>query len=305
MVLDGSASLFREFPGAAPEANQPEQITAVFDEQETKSQIVLSMVQKAVAMVSARRLVELLTAAHIDPALAAPIQVKPEQIKREDAGMGGFLAGFLPYLIVIWAFYGGFGLASDLVAGEKERQTLETLLISPLTRREIALAKFLSLLSISTVASLSSLIAVLAMGLAGGPAAALMYPNGVNLSIGTVFALVLVVIPLAAMFAGLLLAISAFARNSRECQTYLSLISFVVLMPAVFSQFLGFTDFAKARWVSFVPVLNSAAVLRESLLGKLDPVSLLITVLVSSILALATILWAVRMFEREEVLVRI
>lgn len=305
MVDEGRASVFLKFPKSAPDADKPEVVSAIFDEEETKSQIVLGLVSKAVAKISAERLAQVFAESNISPESATPILVKPEPIRRDEKGMGGFLAGFLPYLIVIWAFYGGFSMASEVVAGEKEKQTLETLLISPVSRRDIALGKFLSLFTVGTTSSLSSMIAVLVMGLLGGPAAKIMMPNGFSLSAPTILAMLLVILPLAAMFAGLLLAVSAYSRNTRECQTYLSLLSFVVIMPAVFSQIIGLTDFAKAKWVLFVPVLNTATVLRDALLGRLDWGAVAITFGFSALLAALAIAWAVRMFEREEILIRV
>lgn len=302
MVEDGRATLFLEFPATAPEEGKAEHVKAVFDEKEQKSEIVLAMAAKAVAMISAQKLAALLMEKQINPDMAAPIQLKPTPIKQKETGVSGFLASFLPYLIVIWAFYGGFSLASDSVAGEKERQTLETLLISPVSRRDLVISKFLVLTSVGITASFSSFAAVVALGLFGNSKA--MFPSGFFLTPAMVGTVLLVIIPLSAMFAGLLLAISAFSKNTREAQTYLSLLSFVVLMPAVFSQIIGLTDFARARWVSFVPVLNSATVLRESLLNKVDPMSLIITVGLSLALASISIWLAVRMFHREQILVR-
>ena len=70
-----------------------------------------------------------------------------------------------------------------------------------------------------------------------------------------------------AMFAGIQLALSSFAKNVREAQTHITLMSFLVLLPAVFSQVIGYTDFAKEVWISLIPILNAAGVIRESLLG--------------------------------------
>lgn len=305
LVEDGGATLFIEFPSNAPATNEPEIISAVFDSQESKSQIVLGMLQKAVGVKSAERLVELLQSASINPKLAVPIQVEPKPIERKKEGVGSFLAGFLPYLAVIWAFYGAFGNASDIVAGEKERNTLETLLISPISRTEIAIGKFLALMAVSLTSSLSSLITVYVMGFMAGGTAKVLFPSGVHLTLGTVGTVLAVIVPLSAMFSALLLGISAFSKNSRECQTYLSLASFVVIMPAIFSQFIGYTDFARAGWVNFVPVLNSASVLREALLGRYNVPGILTTAGVSFVLAAVCLVWAVRMFERERILVRI
>ena len=69
--------------------------------------------------------------------LAEPFQLEKKELKKEKGMAGSMIVGLLPYLIVIWAFYGGMAAATDSVAGEKERNTLETLLISPRMYREL------------------------------------------------------------------------------------------------------------------------------------------------------------------------
>jgi sodium transport system permease protein len=308
LVRDGAAKAVLHFEEGYDQklANGvPVKIEAIFDKDEVKAQVILGRVGDAIAKDIRARLESILGNSGIPRAMAEPIKLEMKPIEKPEEGVGSTLAGFLPYLIVLWAFYGAMTIAADLIAGEKERQTLETLLISPASRREIALGKFLALSMVGLSSSLSSLLAVLIMGLTSGSSAKLMFPNGVSISPAAIFAILAVIIPLVAMFAGLLLAISAYARNTREAQSYLTLVSFLVLMPAIFSQFIGFTDFAKAQWVSFVPVLNSATVLREALLGNLNPVSLAITVGLSFALAAIAIWAAVRMFNREQVLVRV
>lgn len=103
----------------------------------------------------------------------------------------------------------------------------------------------------------------------------------------------------------MLLAVSVFARNMREAQSYLSLLSFVVLMPALFSQFIGYTSFAKALWVSLVPILNSATVLREGMLGNFSLVPYLLTMGVNVALAAASLIACTTMFRKERIVWRV
>lgn len=128
-----------------------------------------------------------------------------------------------------------------------------------------------------------------------------------GLGIGWPAALItlVVLLPTVAMFASLLLTFSTFAKNSREAQSYISLASFVVVVPAAFSQLIGLTDAASQRWVNFVPVLNTANNIRNALLGKPDWSGTAITFLVSGAIAAVLILIVVRLFNREEVLTRV
>ena len=95
---------------------------------------------------------------------AEPIQVKGEDVatgRRSGATSG---AGIFPFLLVMMSLTGAFYPAIDLCAGEKERGTMETLLISPATRAEIVLGKFLTVMLASVMTALLNLVS---MGLTG------------------------------------------------------------------------------------------------------------------------------------------
>lgn len=301
LIESGGARAVLDFdPGGA---GKPLTMRIVYEEEDIKGKVMAGVLEEVVAKTNDLKLHALLDQAGVPESDRIAATLKREPIASKEAGAAATLAGFLPYLIVIWAFYGAFGSASESVAGEKEKQTLETLLITPVSRRDIALGKFYSLTAIALTSSVISILTIVVLGMTMRSRE--LFPNGFQMPAANLLAMAGVLVPLAAMFAALLLAISAFSRNTRECQTYLTMVSFVVLIPAMFSQFIGFTDFAKASWVSFVPVLNSATVLKQALLGRIDGFALAATIGMSVALAAAAILWAVRLFQREQVLVRV
>jgi len=276
-----------------------------FDPDNQSAPILVGQVDDLVQKASKARMEAIVVAQGLPKDLAEPIQLARNEIKKEKAVAGSMIIGLLPYLIVIWAFYGGMSIVSDLAAGEKEKNTLETLLIAPVRRTQIAMGKYWALFCVCLISSLTSFIAVLIAGSLKLPLIRTLFPDGVNLGIVPLLAVIGSLLPLVAMFAGILLAISAYARNNREAQTHLTLVSFIVIMPAVFSQFIGYTDLGKSWWIHLVPILNTAGVLREALLGKFDPMAFALTVLSSLILAFIAIQITIRLFSREEVLARI
>ena len=279
-------------------------VAAAFDPSDTKSQITLRAVKELFREVNVGVVKRLLAERGVPEELAEAVHVEERPVKVGESA-NDFVVGMLPYLIVIWAFYGGMSIVSDLVAGEKEKTTLETLLIAPIKRSDIALGKFLALSVVCLISSLSSLIGLWIVGFLNLPVTRTLLENGLGVSLPAFGVILLVLLPTVALFASTLLAISTYARNVREAQTLTTLVSFIVILPAVFSQFIGFTDFASARWVSLIPVLNAANGIRNALLGKYDGVGLAITVAVSVGIAAVSIAVAVRMFKREEVLVRV
>lgn len=280
------------------------EFTALFDPNEAVSRVALTMVravvQKHIELEQRARMIS----RGLDPAAFTPFVMKEQEADTGKAFAGAWLVSFLPYLIVLWAFYGGFSIVADLVAGEKERGSLETLLVTPVSRVSVAVGKFLALSTVSLASCVSALLGVVVLALMRVPALEPMFGAGLALSPLSAIAIVATLVPLVLFFSGMLLAVSTFGRNMREVNGYLSWLSFVVLVPAIASQFIGYTEFTTAPWLPFIPVLNSATVLREALMNNVDLYRFLATLAFSALLAAAGVWLSVRLFLSEKVLLR-
>jgi sodium transport system permease protein len=227
-----------------------------------------------------------------------------------DAQISANLWGKLfPALLVMMSITGAFYPAIDLVAGEKERGTMETLLICPAKRAEIVLGKFFTVLTFSVTTALLNLFS---MGLTGrhivSMASGGMYAEagGFALPPASAMAWVLILlVPLAALFSALSLALATFARSSKEGQYYLTPLLMVTLGLTVFCMSPGVE--LKPQY-SVVPIANIALLLKGLLLSPLNSGSLLWyipAVLGSSVVYGGLALWwAIDQFSREEVLFR-
>jgi sodium transport system permease protein len=281
----------------------------LFDGTEQLSQITLSRVRGALEGVNAKSLDAYLKTNGVPERLTRPLKIEQKDVaaapdgKRK--GASEMIVGFLPYLVVIWAFYGGMSTASDLVAGEKEKATLETLLISPVSRTQIVLGKLAALTTICLASSLASLVGLTIYRVVQPPGSKLMLEGGLGITPVSALIVLAILVPLCVLFASILLTFSTVARNSREAQTYLGIGSLVVVMPAMFSQFIGLTEYSKAAWVNLVPVLNAATQIRAALLGRPDAMGTAITVGSTLVLAAAAVALIVSLFNRESVLTRV
>ena len=308
MIRDGKAKLLLDVDGTpnwSAGSEHPVAVLAFFNPEEPLSGIPMQIVQEIIGADNTAKLGAILEAHGVPREMAEPNRLVKKPLKVSEGLGSAMIVGMIPYLIVIWAFYGGFSVVTELVTGEKEKSTLETLLITPVSRTQIAFGKYWALCCVCLTSSLMSLLGLIVVGLLHLPITKSLFPNGVAVSVPMLIAVATVLLPLVALFASVLLSISTFARNTREAQTHLTLVSFIVLMPAIFSQFIGFTDFAHAKWIPFVPILNSAACIKDALMGKTDFAALAATVGVSVVLAAAGIRWAVWMFNREQVLTRV
>ncbi len=308
LIKSGKARLVLEFEpdfDAKVAEGKPTPVQALYDPQQDTAKIALRSVQDDIMKIDAEHAVAVLDAYHIDNSSLQPATVVEREIQVGKTGVSDFLISMLPYLVVLYAFYGGLGPGSEAVAGEKEKQTLETLLIAPVDRTQIALGKFFALAIICFCSSMSALMGIVIASLSKAPIYAKLFPNGLGLSGAQIGTMVLVLIPAVAFFGSLLLALSAFAKNTREAQSSMGLVSLVVLMPALFGQIIGLTDLGSNWWIKLVPVLNTSMTLRESLQGKSDGLGIVLTIVTGAVLAAIGIRIAVHLFRREQVLTRV
>ncbi|MCC7435659.1 MAG: ABC transporter permease [Methanoregulaceae archaeon] len=302
-IRAGKARLVLEMPteGAAP--GKQVVVRAYFDDKDEKAQIQIAQTRAIFSKLSNELLLQTLETEGLPKEAAEPIKFEEKPIKvGSEQSASDFVIKLLPYIIVIYAFYGGMGSVGDLVAGEKEKKTLETLLITPVSRTDIAVGKFLALGTLCLASSLSAVVGLLLAGVIKLKIFEKLFPEGLGVSAMSLVLVVLVLLPAVVLFASLMLAISTRSKNLREAQTQLTLASLIVLMPAMFSQFIGLTDFANAMWVNTVPVLNTANAIRNVLLGKPELVPIAVGVVVNGVLGVIALAWAIRLFKQEAVL---
>lgn len=299
LIEDGKAQLLAEFGG--PTTGQ-EHVTLRYDAKEDAAQLTKAAFEAAFAPQIAARL----ATSGITPERLSPIAFDDKPVQVGDAGAAsGLLVVLLPYFLVLFTFTGGVALASDLVAGEKERSTLETLLITPVRRTEIVLGKFLALATVCVAAAISGMLGFVVSAAAHLPGSDLLFKSGLGITPVGAVEIFVILLPLAAAFAGLLLAVSTYARNTREAQTYLSIVNLLVLIPAVFSQMIGLSGIGGAVWLPFVPILGATAGIRSVLQGKPTLLAVLGPLSVGLVLAAVALTAAVRLFGRENVLLRV
>jgi sodium transport system permease protein len=205
-----------------------------------------------------------------------------------------------PFVLVMWSLAGALYPAVDVCAGEKERGTMETLLISPASREEIVWGKFLTIWVFSAVTSLLNLAS---MGLTTWVFSRALPDAPFHLSM--LFWGVVLLLPLAAFFSALCLAVGVYARSSKEGQYYLMPL-FLITMPLVFLTLAPGVQLN--AFYSMVPV-TGVALLLQALMTAGRPTAAL-TVYFVPVLAPMVVYgwlalrWAIEQFQREEVLFR-
>lgn len=304
LVRDGAARLVLKF--GVPAADGRETIDAYLDPKAQTGQIAFTQLQSAIDKANKEALGVFLKSRDLPTSAMETIKLERHEVLVGEKGSAGeFIVSILPYLIVMWAFYGGMSIASDLVAGEKDKATLETLLITPVRRTQIVLGKFLALATVCLLSSFSTVMGLAIVAAVKPPGTAELLKNGGGVTPLSVLYIILLMLPTTFLFSSSLIAVSSYAKNPREAQTYMTSLSFVVVLPGLFSQFIGLTDYGTKWWINLVPILNTANNVRNALLGKSEFVPMIVTIAVSTALAAIALAFTVKLFNREEVLVRV
>ncbi|MBN9118714.1 MAG: ABC transporter permease [Planctomycetes bacterium] len=213
------------------------------------------------------------------------------------------LVKVIPFLLVMWMLTGAIYPAIDMTAGEKERGTMETLLISPAERTEIVAGKFVATTCFAFGTALWNVL-LMVFAVAVAPVLAPnLFGHGL-ISLPGLAACVLAAVPLAMLFAALALSLGIFARSTKEGNYYMVPLFFVVLPLAYWSMTPGIELNDFTRWV---PMANALLFQQRLMSVRPDPFPWQHAPAVFGTLALcvALALWAaVAQFHREGVLFR-
>lgn len=235
--------------------------------------------------------------------LLEPFVVQARDITPRERLAGQLLGMMVPFFVVVWAVAGGMYTAIDAGAGEKERNSLECLIMTPVPGVALVAGKFLA---VSTV----SFVAVLLLIASTSVSLLYLLPRiigvtdmiSVQLTVGGLAALVATMALFVGLVSAVQLAMSVFSKSFREAQAYVTGLMFAVMFPAMYLMFVEETG--AALWTYLIPVLNVLLVCREVLMGAAALAPVLVT-LGSLVVWLALAFWlAVRAFTHERVLFR-
>jgi sodium transport system permease protein len=240
-----------------------------------------------------------LSSTGVPKAVMRPFLVESADVANIEQREASMWSKILPVLLILWTMTGAFYPAVDLCAGEKERGTLETLLSSPAGRGEIVMGKLVTIMLFSVATALLNLIS---MGLTGWVVVTQL-PGFGPPPLMAVLTMVIALVPIAALFSALCLALAAFARSTKEGQYYLMPLM-LVTMPLVILPMSPGVELNLGN--SLIPITGMVLLLRSVLEGnywqavQFSPSVALIT-LTACLLAIR---WAVDQFNTESVLFR-
>ena len=229
-----------------------------------------------------------------------PFNAMPTYIVNEDKAAGQAFAMLLPMLIIMFLFSGAMNIGPDSIAGEKERGTIATLLVTPVKRFEIAIGKVLSLSVISLMSATSSFVGIIfglknMMGGAGeGELNANIYGmNDYLMIIAVLFASVLVIV-------GIIAVVSTYARTIKEAGMLILPFYFLSIIVGISSMFSG--EAASNTILYLIPIYNSVNMLISILTFEVVPVQFILMV-TSSVVYVSILIFVMnKLFQSEKVM---
>ncbi|HIZ02696.1 MAG TPA: ABC transporter permease [Candidatus Borkfalkia avistercoris] len=207
-----------------------------------------------------------------------------------------YYAMLLPFLILTFLYSGCMGIAPESIAGEKERGTIATLLVTPIKRSQLVIGKIASLSVLSALSAISSFIGTfLAMPrLMGGN----IGDAFAAYSAGQFVALFAVMLSAVLIIVSLISIISAYAKSVKEAASLSVPLMILVMLVGLSTMF--FTPASPA--VFFIPIYNCVQVMAQIFSLRFSAISLLIT-LASNLVYIALLVWALtKMFKSEKVI---
>ncbi len=279
------------------------QLTIYFYEGEIKSSFASESLQKFLGSLRDAAIRERLASHNLPASVLDPFTITEQNVAPPEKVAGAALGGLVPYFVIILCFTGAMYPAMDLTAGEKERGTMETILCSPVSRTDLVLGKFLMVVTASLT---TAILAISSMGLS------LLYgqrflssgDDALHFSIGIkgIAAVFLMVLPLSVLFSAGLLAVALFAKSYREAQSYVSPLTFVIILPAIVAILPGSELSAST---ALIPILNTSLVSKEIVTGIYHWGYIALIFGSSCFYAAIAIAAAIVLFNREEVLFRV
>jgi len=238
-----------------------------------------------------------LIARGVNPTVTSPLAVENIDLATPQTQALIFL-NMMPYFIVMVVFLGGMYVVIDTTAGERERGSLEPLLINPVARWEFVIGKL--------AASWPFAIFTLLCNLMAFALAFNVFPLedyiGIQLSIdltalGWIFVIAL---PMVLLASALQMIIATFTRSFKEAQTY---VAFLPLIPALPGIGLAFLPVKPTLWTMLIPTFGQQLLINQLMRGEaVSPINAVASAAMTILVAIGLTYAAIRLYQRERLL---
>ena len=277
-------------------SGEPIRLEVVFDETANRAQTAVRTTIALLQGFNREQGTQRLLARGVSPQVLQPLQIEEVNLAGSRA-RGAQLLFLVPWLALVGAVVGAISVAIDVTAGERERGSLEPLLMNPVSTASLVLGKW------AVAASCSAAVVVLTLA---GFTASMQFVRSENLAalmqFGTpeILLFLILLLPFSAMVASLNMLAATYGRSHKEAQTYASYITMIVNFVPIIPLFLTVRD---APWQLLVPALGQQTVLMRALRGEaVAAVDILLPSTIALALTAAALLLQARLLRNERII---
>lgn len=231
-----------------------------------------------------------------------PLEVVNKNYATKREKIGEIAGPLIAYILILLAIAGAMYPTLEVGVGEKERGTLETLLLTPIPKSQIVLAKFGVIFTASFLSVAVTLFSYIFW--------AYIFTNTMNfeklgflsnVSVLDILLIAVLLIPLTSIFASVMLSASIYAKNMKEAQAYMSPIMMMGFLPVM----VAFVPGMELSWkTAMIPVTNVALAMKDLVKGTVDYGMIAVLLISTVVIAGALLYFATQFFKKEKVLFR-
>ena len=195
----------------------------------------------------------------VSPLLIRPLSVERAEVFSSRRRTAFSALGFIPMFLLMNAFFGGMQIASDAIAGERERGSIEALLLNAVPGRFLILGKWAAAATFAVFLTL--------LGLGTCVVVLRFMPGALNISpsVGDWALVGLTALPLALFCSALQVVVSTYAKSYKEAQTYFGYVAFLPMIP-FFA--VTFNLVEQGTWTAFIPILGQHLMILNVMAGE-------------------------------------
>lgn len=233
----------------------------------------------------------------VSPEVMRVVQIEETDTSTPQSQALIFLS-MLPYFIIFAIFNGASPVITDATAGERERGSLEPLLINPIPRGSVAIGKMISAMPFAilnlviTLAGFGAIFRVL-------PVEDLLGIQ-IGLDFGTLIAIFLICLPIVFLACAIQTLIASFTKTTKEAGTYLP---FVGLIPSLPGLALAFLPVKPDLWTMLIPTFGQQILINQFL--RFEPISgtnIVVSTVLTLLLSTVITFVAIRLYEGERII---
>jgi len=305
-LRDQKLDLAVEVAGSAAASLQSQQtfvITVTMDESERTSEIALKRLKELLKVQEKSWVQERLKVIGASLQLADPVKLEVKDAADTALKAGKVLGMMLPYMLMIMMYTGSMQHGIYATAGEKERQTLLSLMATRLPRNQIILGKLIYIFCMGVIAALLNLLSIgFSIPFIGGGSAGSMQAVAAIANPMTLGLTFLIMVPLGLFFSNFILLMGIQAKNTIEAGSAITPGIFLVVFLGVFTMAPGVDKIAA---LAYVPVVNVCLALRKLFSQQFSWMEYLVAFTMTVGLAAVMTLISTRLLNREKALFKV